>query len=47
MMHDYMAIKGNSTRACKKQKFQEFLKMVAVIGVIVLMIAAAAMLTTI
>lgn len=29
MMHDYMAIKGNSSSALEKQKRRDFLKMVA------------------
>ncbi|MEL7579042.1 MULTISPECIES: hypothetical protein [Pseudoalteromonas] len=46
MMHDYMAIRGNSTRACKARKRKEFFKLTAVIGAIVILVATVVWLTT-
>jgi len=45
-MHDYMAIKGNSSSAIAKQQRRDFLKMVAVNGVRVLVVAIIVLLTT-
>lgn len=45
-MHDYMAIKGNSSSAIAKQQRREFLKMAAVNTVRVLVLAAIIFLTT-
>jgi len=46
MMHDYMAITGNSSSALEKQKRRDFIKMVAVNTVRVLVLAAIIFLTT-
>lgn len=45
-MHDYMAIKGNSSSAIAKRQRKEFLKMAAVNTVRVLVLAAIIFLTT-
>ncbi|BBW91841.1 hypothetical protein PS1M3_19280 [Pseudoalteromonas sp. PS1M3] len=45
-MHDYMAIKGNSSSAQQKQKRRDFLKMAAVNSVRVLVVAIIVLLTT-
>lgn len=46
MMHDYMAIKGNSSSAIDKQKRRDFLKMATVNTVRVLVLATIIFLTT-
>tara|TARA_B100000446_G_C10466813_1_gene310954 strand:+ start:354 stop:497 length:144 start_codon:yes stop_codon:yes gene_type:complete len=46
MIHDYMAIKGNSSSATAKQQRKEFLKMAAVNTVRVLVLAIIILLTT-
>lgn len=46
MMHDYMAIKGNSSSALEKQKRRDFLKMAAVNTVRVLVLAIIVLITT-
>lgn len=46
MLHDYMAIKGNSSSALEKQKRRDFLKMAAVNTVRVLVLAIIVLITT-
>ncbi|WP_158000852.1 hypothetical protein [Pseudoalteromonas sp. TB41] len=46
MLHDYMAIKGNSSSAIAKQQRKEFLKMAAVNTVRVLVLAIIVLITT-
>ena len=46
IMHDYMAIKGNSSSAIAKQQRKEFLKMAAVNTVRVLVLAIIVLITT-
>jgi|GEM_PF-1309816 hypothetical protein len=46
MMHDYMAIRGNSTRACKARKRKEFFKMAAVNTARILVLAIIVLITT-
>lgn len=46
MMHDYMAITGNSSSAQEKQKRRDFIKMAAVNTVRVLVLAIIILLTT-
>jgi len=45
MMHDYMAIKGNSSSALEKQKRRDFLKMVATEVLKVAVVAIVILLT--
>lgn len=46
MIHDYMAIKGNSSSALEKQKRRDFIKMVAANSVRVLVLAIIVLITT-
>lgn len=45
MMHDYMAIKGNSSSALEKQKRRDFLKMVTTSVLRILLVATVILLT--
>lgn len=45
MMHDYMAIKGNSSSALEKQKRKEFLKLVTTSVLRILVVATVILLT--
>lgn len=46
MIHDYMAIKGNSSSALEKQKRRDFIKMVVANSVRVLVLAIIVLITT-
>lgn len=46
MMHDYMAIKGNSSSALEKQKRRDFIKMVAINSARVLVVSIIVLITT-
>jgi len=46
MMHDYMALIGNSSRACDARKKKDFLKMAIVNGARVVAVAVVVILTT-
>jgi len=46
MMHDYMALIGNSSRACDARKKKHFLRMVIVNSARVVAVAAVVILTT-
>lgn len=46
MLHDYMAIKGNSSSAIAKRQRKEFLKMAAVNTARVLVLAIIVLITT-
>lgn len=45
MIHDYMAIKGNSSSALEKQKRRDFLKMVTTSVLRILLVATVILLT--
>lgn len=45
MLHDYMAIKGNSSSALEKQKRKEFLKLVTTSVLRILVVATVILLT--
>ncbi|ASM53647.1 hypothetical protein PNIG_a1497 [Pseudoalteromonas nigrifaciens] len=45
MMHDYMAITGNSSSALEKQKRRDFLKMVTTSVLRILLVATVILLT--